>query len=74
MLSPATYIKKGAEKYWENNPKSELWSKYPSQRLAKVEEIANEAFNLLTKSSLFNSGNNIFLDSSIRNLFNDQNP
>lgn len=72
MLSPATYIKKEKKKYLEDSSKAELWSKYPPQRLANVQEIALEAFNLLTASSIFNNGNNIFLDAGIRNLYHDQ--
>ena len=73
MLSPATYVKKGAEKYWRNNPKSELWDNFPMKRLAKVNDIAREAFNILTNSSKFLNGNNLIVDSGVINLYNDQN-
>ena len=72
MLSPATYVKKGAENYWRNHPKSELWESFPMQRLAKVNDIAKEAFNILTNSSKFLNGNNLILDSGVINLYNDQ--
>ena len=72
MLSPATYIKKGAEQYWEDNLKSKIWSNYPMNRLAKVNDIAKEAYNILTLSSEFTSGNNIIIDSGVSNLYNDQ--
>ena len=72
MLSPATYVKKGAEKYWNDHSKSELWDSYPMKRLAKVNEIAKEAFNILTASSEFLNGNNLIIDSGVINLYNDQ--
>ena len=72
MLSPATYIKNGAENYWEKQPKAKIWSNYPIKRLATVKEIANSAFNLMTESSRYINGNNILVDGGINNLYNDQ--
>ena len=72
MLSPATYIKEGAEKYWKDHPKSELWDNFPMKRLAKVNDIAKEAFGILTTSSEFLNGNNLIVDSGVINLYNDQ--
>ena len=72
MLSPATFIKPGSEKYWADNQKSALWKKYPIKGLAKANEIAMEAFNIMTSSSKFTNGNNIHIDSGISHLYNDQ--
>lgn len=72
LLSPATYVKKGAEKYWEKTTKADIWGKLSPKRLARVEEIAEEAVDLMTMSSIFNSGNNIFLDGGTSHLYPDQ--
>ena len=73
MLSPATYIKNGAEDYWSEHPKSAIWKNYPQKQLATVNEIANEVYNLMSSSSRYNNGNNILIDGGINNLYNDQN-
>ena len=72
MLSPATFIKNGAENYWKKQTKNKIWENYHIKRLATVKEIANSAFNLLTLSSRYINGNNILVDGGINNLYNDQ--
>ena len=73
LLSPATYIKKGAENYWKKNNKSKIWGNYSINKLATVSEIANAAFNLMSNSSRYINGNNILIDGGINSLYSDQN-
>ena len=72
MISPATYIKSGAKKYWEKSEKSTIWSNYPTKELSTALTVANETINLITNSSIFNSGNNIFVDGGVSHLYHDQ--
>ena len=72
LLSPATYIKRGAEAYWEKQSISQKWLGFPSRHLLHVDEIA-DAFKLfMLEGNNYISGNNIFIDGGLFNLYADQ--
>ncbi len=72
MVSPSTYKKEGSEIYWKNSDKEKHWNNLAPGRLANVREIAKEITTILTSEGLFMSGNNIYLDAGINNLYHDQ--
>ena len=74
LLSPATYIKKGTEDYWETQEKYQYWKKYTSKGLATAKEISKAVFNFMNDSSPLISGNEIFMDGGLFNLYPDQDP
>lgn len=72
LLSPATYIKRGAEAYWEKQSISKKWLNFPSRHLLYVDDIA-DAFKLfMLEGNNYISGNNIFIDGGLFNLYADQ--
>lgn len=72
MLSPATFMKNDSEEYWRESKKTQIWNSYPVKKLAHLSIVAKEAAAILTRSTIYNSGNNIMLDSGISHLYNDQ--
>ena len=46
MISPATFIKEGAEEYWLNHENSKIWNKYPNNKLISRELVSREIVNL----------------------------
>ena len=71
-FSPPTFVKKGAEQYWEKNTKSNIWEKYPAQELLTADKLAKEIIGILETLSKWTSGNNIIIDSGVSYLYHDQ--
>ncbi len=74
LLSPATFIKEGTNDYWKNTKTFENWKNYPSQGLINVKDIAKSIIQLIDQSSPFISGNEIYIDGGLFNLYPDQIP
>ena len=72
MLSPGTFIKEGSESFWQDHPKNEHWKKNASLGLIKSSLLAEQALDIMTKSSIYFSGNNINLDAGLSHLYHDQ--
>ncbi len=72
LVSPATYIKRGAREYWESKEKFKKWSNFPTKHLLDVDEIADAIITLLIEGNKYISGNNIFIDGGLFNLYPDQ--
>jgi len=72
MLSPPTFIKKGAEEYWKAHQKTKKWRNFPTQRLPDVGEIADLAGMLLMSSNMFLNGQNIVCDGGASLIYQDQ--
>ena len=72
MLSPATFIKEGAENFWQNQKKFEFWKNYTNKGLATVNQIAEASIHYLFKSSIYINGQNILIDNGLSNLYPDQ--
>lgn len=72
MLSPPTFIKKGAEEHWKTNQKTKKWGDFPTQRLPNVGEIADLAVMLLMSSNMFLNGQNILCDGGASLIYQDQ--
>ena len=74
LLSPATYMKQGSEDYWKGQEKYKFWKKFSPNGLVTAKEISTTVFNFLNEGSPIISGNEIFLDGGLFNLYPDQNP
>ena len=74
LLSPATYMKQGSEDYWKGQEKYKFWKTFSPKGLATAKEISTTVFNFLNEGSPLISGNEIFLDGGLFNLYPDQNP
>ena len=72
LISPATYIKRGAEEYWKSRELSQKWKGYPTKNLLKVDDIAEAVKFFLLENNNYVSGNNIFVDGGLFNLYPDQ--
>lgn len=72
LLSPGTYIKRGAKEYWESKEIFKKWNNFPTKHLLDVEEIADAIKSLLIEGNKYISGNNIFIDGGLFNLYPDQ--
>ena len=72
LVSPATYKKRGSEEFWENSDKEKHWKRLAPGGLAYIGEIADEITKIITTNATFLSGNNIYLDGGIHNLYHDQ--
>jgi len=72
LISPGTYIKKGAKEYWESKEIFKKWKNFPTKNLLDVDEIAEAIKLLLIEGNQYISGNNIFIDGGLFNLYPDQ--
>ena len=72
LISPGTYIKKGAKEYWESKEIFKKWKNFPTKNLLDVDEIAEAIKLLLIEGNKYISGNNIFIDGGLFNLYPDQ--
>lgn len=72
MLSPSTFIKEGAENYWQDQQKSSFWNNYSSKGLAKVNQLADASLHYLFNSSNLINGQNINIDNGLSNMYPDQ--
>ena len=72
LLSPATFIKEGANDYWSKTETSQNWKKFPSQGLINAKDIAKSIIQLMDQNSPFISGNEIYIDGGLFNLYPDQ--
>ena len=72
LISPALYIKKGAKEYWESKEIFKKWQNFPTKKLLEVDEIADAIKSLLIEGNKNISGNNIFIDGGLFNLYPDQ--
>ena len=73
-MSPATFIKEGTNHYWEKTKTFENWKNYPSNGLINAKDIAKSIIQLIDQSSPFISGNEIYIDGGLFNLYPDQVP
>lgn len=71
-FSPPTFVKEGAEQYWEKDMKSNIWEKYPAQQLLTADKLAKEIIGILEALSKWTSGNNIIIDSGVSYIYHDQ--
>ena len=72
LLSPGTFIKKGAKEYWESKKIFKKWKNFPTKHLLEVDEIADAIKSFLIEGNKYISGNNIFIDGGLFNLYPDQ--
>ncbi len=72
LISPGTFIKRGAKQYWESKEIFKKWNNFPTKHLLDVDEIADAIKSLLIESNKYISGNNIFIDGGLFNLYPDQ--
>ncbi len=72
LISPATFIKKGAREYWESKQLFKKWNNFPTKHLLEVNEIADAIKTFLIEGNKYISGNNIFIDGGLFNLYPDQ--
>ena len=72
LLSPATYIKRGAQDYWDSKELSEKWKYFPTQSLLSVDDIAEAVKFFLLVNNKYVSGNDIHIDGGLFNLYPDQ--
>ena len=72
MISPATYIKEGAKEYWDQQQLSKKWQKFPTKGLLTSKQVAFAIINQLIYGDKNISGNNIFIDGGLSNLYPDQ--
>ena len=72
LVSPATYVKRGAKEYWESTELSKKWRSFPTKGLLSVDDIADAVESLLLKGNKYISGNNIHIDGGLFNLYPDQ--
>ena len=72
LISPATFIKRGASKYWESKEIFQKWNNFPTKHLLDADEIAEAIKSLLIEGNKYISGNNIFIDGGLFNLYPDQ--
>ena len=72
LVSPATYVKRGAKEYWESTELSKKWRSFPTKGLLSVDDIADAVTSLLLKGNKYISGNNIHIDGGLFNLYADQ--
>lgn len=72
MISPPTFIKQGAEEYWQQTEKYRKWKTYPSNGLPTAEDIAVLAKAIMLNSNQFINGQNIVCDGGASCLYLDQ--
>ena len=72
LVSPATYVKRGAKEYWESSELSKKWRCFPTKGLLSVDDIADAVNSLLLNGNKYISGNNIHIDGGLFNLYPDQ--
>lgn len=72
LISPATYIKRGAKEYWESKDLSKKWRSFPTKGLLSVDDVADAVKSLLLTGNKYISGNNIHIDGGLFNLYPDQ--
>tara|TARA_B100000242_G_C42979152_1_gene454471 strand:- start:401 stop:1117 length:717 start_codon:yes stop_codon:yes gene_type:complete len=72
LVSPATYVKRGAKEYWESTELSEKWLSFPAKGLLSVDDVADAVKSLLLEGNKYISGNNIHIDGGLFNLYADQ--
>lgn len=72
LISPATYVKRGAKEYWDSKDLSKKWLSFPSKGLLSVDDVADAVKSLLLKGNKYISGNNIHIDGGLFNLYPDQ--
>lgn len=72
MVSPPTYVKDNTETYWSSTTKNQRWISVSSLPLITVKQVADAVCTVLLNESQCISGNNIFLDYGLSNLYFDQ--
>ena len=72
LVSPPTYIKRGAEEYWRNTSKSHLWSRLPHEHIPHVEEVISALLLILNNPINLMNGQNIVLDGGTSVIYPDQ--
>ena len=72
LISPATYIKRGAQEYGSSKELSKKWTNFPTKKLLSVDDIAEAVRFFLLNSSNYISGNDIYVDGGLFNLYPDQ--
>lgn len=72
LISPATYIKRGAKEYWDSKQLSKKWKCFPTQTLLSVDDIAEAVKFFLLENNKYVSGNDIHIDGGLFNLYPDQ--
>ena len=72
LISPATFIKKGTKEYWKSKELFKKWNNFPTKNLLDVDEIADAIKTQLIEGNKYISGNNIFIDGGLFNLYPDQ--